>query len=292
MLYKMTDSELRSLCKEKTEALEYWLRRIIDETLTADYGDYLNYSDGIGNRVIKSTLAKQISDRQALEPHRYQRYVDAILLDDAINIICNPNLYKKHFRDAFSIAFPLGSEEAKQFMQRLINPRNALSHANPISIRQAEQVICYSNDIIDSLKQFYIEKNMANEYNVPLILKVTDSFGNVFHRDQLNNVHDGGISRSFLTEPQYYLRVGDTLTLEVEVDPSFDPSEYSITWGSAKGFSEAQPPGSRLVMKVTEKQVAQQFDVQCRVTSNKDWHRMHLGADDFLLFYYKVLPPV
>ncbi len=197
--------------------MEYWLRRIIDDTLAPIYNDYLNYSDEKGNRLIKNDIVKSLESRKVNEPHRYPRLIDAVLLDDAIDIICNPILYKKHFNEMFQQAFPDGREEARTFMKRLIPPRNSLSHANPISTRQAEQVICYSNDIIDSIKSYYSLKNMDNEYNVPLILKITDSFGNVFHRNQLNTVHDGGIAKQFFDDPKYHLRVGDVLGIIEEI---------------------------------------------------------------------------
>jgi hypothetical protein len=292
MYYKLNDVEIRGICKERLESLEYWLRRIIDETLSKKFGDYINYSDEHGNKLIKSEFAKFLLARKANEPERYPRLVDAILLDDAINIICNPNLYRNHFAEILNTAFPDGQMEARTFMMRLVPARNALSHANPISIRQAEQIICYSNDIIDSIKKYYTEKNMDNEYNVPLILKVTDSFGNVFYRNQMGGVHDGGIMMNFLDNPRYNLRVGDTISLEIEVDPSFDEDEYIISWSSTKNFGEPRPEGKKAVIKITEKQVSQQFDVQCNIKSNKGWHRMHNGSDDFMLFYYKVLPPI
>ncbi|MBJ7428820.1 MAG: hypothetical protein JHD28_07685 [Bacteroidia bacterium] len=286
----MSDSELRSFCKEKLESLEYWLRRIIDETLTVNFGDYINFTDEHGNKLINSTITKSLLSRKENEPNRYPRTVDAILLEDAISIVCNPKMYNSYFFQMFQQAFPNGQIEARTFLMRLVPIRNALSHANPISLRQAEQTICYSNDIIDSLKTYYSNKNMENEYNVPLILKVTDSFGNVFHRNQLNNVHDGGIMKIFFDDPKYYLRVGDILTLEVEVDPSFDSNDYTITWASAKGIQSVS--GKKLILQISEKNVAQQFDIQCRVLSKKAWHRMHMGADDFMIFYYKVLAPI
>lgn len=291
MFHKFNDTDIRSFCKEKLESLEYWLRRALDDTLRTSYGDYLEYTDINGNRLIKTPIVESLKSRKNTEPERYPRIIDAILLDDAIDIICNPNLYNKHFSLIFKVAFPEGRDEARTFMKRLIPGRNALAHANPISYRQAEQIVCYSNDIIDSIKTYYIARNMGNEYNVPLILKVIDSFGNVFHRNQMNTVHDGGIMKTLYTDPKFNLHVGDILTIEVEVDPSYSENDYTIKWSSAKGISTPIPNGRKAVICITEKQVAQQFDVQCRVISNKGWHRMHLGADDFLLLYYKVLPP-
>jgi hypothetical protein len=89
-----------------------------------------------------------------------------------------------------------------------------------------------------------------------------------------------------------FLRPGDTLTIEVEVDPSFDVENYTLSWSSIKSWSDSRITGTKVVIPITNKQVGQQFDVQCRLTSNKDWHRMGMGADDFLMLYYKVLPPL
>ena len=89
-----------------------------------------------------------------------------------------------------------------------------------------------------------------------------------------------------------HLRPGDTLTLELEIDPAFDRAAYTILWNSTKPWSAEPVEGTRVVIPISNKQVAQQFDVQCRITTNRDWHRMHMGADDFLLLYYKVLPPL
>ncbi|MBH2003041.1 MAG: hypothetical protein I8H98_12390 [Moraxellaceae bacterium] len=291
-LSSMKDSVIRSLCKEKIESLEHWLRRLIDDTLTPVYGDYFSHEDASGNRLIKNTLAQQVATRRAAEPLRYPRNIDAVLLEDAVDTICKPDLFKNHFFPAMCEAFPDGRDEARTFLKRLLVPRNNLAHANAISARQAEQIICYSNDIIESLKSYYRAMGMQETYDVPLILRVTDSFGNAFTRSQFQPCHDGGIMLMFLDQPQMHLRPGDTLTLELEVDPAYDPNSYSIMWTSTKPWQNAPATGAKVVIPVSNKQVGQQFEVQCRITTNRDWHRMHMGADDFLIMYYKVLPPI
>jgi hypothetical protein len=292
MLYKLTDDELRSLCREKLESLEYWLRRLIDEKLSASYGDYFSHVDAVGNRLIKKSIVETLEERLKKEPDRYTRKIDAVLLSDAIDVICNPTLFGSYFREPLKLAFPEGREEARTFMYRLLDPRNRLAHANPISVRQAEQVICYSNDIIESLKSHYSEQGMSQEYNVPLILKITDSFGNVFHRSQLQEVSPSGETLKRLdAEPNNYLWPGDTLTVEVEVDPAFDPAEYSISWRFHPSASETVPDGPRAMVHITPKHVSVQFAVTCTVASNKEWHRMGRGVDDKLHLIYKVLPP-
>ncbi len=177
-------------------------------------------------------------------------------------------------------------------MKRLADPRNRLAHANPISLRQAEQVVCYTGDIIESIKSYYRDKKMEEEYNVPLIIKVIDSFGNIYHREQLTLGHDGGVLKDLSGDPKYYLRPGDKLTLEVEVDPSFSDDEYQINWSSAQHVGEPMPNGRKVVIEITERQVARQYLVMCNITSNKKWHRMCTGVDDRLGYFIRVLPPL
>ena len=285
---RMKDVEIRSVCKEKIESLEHWLRRLIDETLTPIYGDYFSYCDPKGNRLINGNLTLHVEKRRASESIRYPRKIDAVLLEDAVNIICKPELFKHHFLIALKQAFPEGREEARTFLNRLLVPRNNLAHANAISTRQAEQIICYSNDVIESLKNHYRGLGMQQTYNVPLILKVTDSFGNVFTRSQFELCDDGAIKLSFIDKSHMFLRPGDMLTIEVEVDPAFDPSSYTFKWlFSGREWSEG---GNKAVISITNQQVSEKSNVLCQLISNKDWHRMD-GMDDFLWLQYKILPP-
>lgn len=291
LLSSLADSEIRSICKQKIESLEHWLRRLIDDTLTPNYGDYFAYEDLNGDRLIKSSLVSKVADRQLREPSRYPRKIDAVLLDDAIEIICKPELFKNHFKISLAHAFPDGREEAKTFLGRIQAPRNNLAHANTISARCAEQIICYSNDVIESLRKHYKSQNMQQEYDVPLILRVTDSFGQTFTRGQLNQVHDGGIGLEYVSNPDYHLRPGDTLSLEVEVDPAYEPEYYSIQWSSTKRL-DGDVFSPKLTVTILDRHVGQSLDIQCRVATDRSWHRMQMGVDDFLLANFKVLPPI
>lgn len=288
MLENLTDDRIRSRCRDTLESLEHWLRRLIDEVLGKAYGDYFSHMDAAGNRLIKKAIVDSLEDRVSREPTRYLRKIDAVLLSDAIDIICNPRLYP-HFAQALQQAFPDGCHEARTFLVRLLDPRNRLAHAHPISLRQGEQVICYSNDTIDSLKAYYGRVGMDQEFNVPLILRVNDSFGNSFHRDQMSPFLKGGVSKD-LQQPQYYLWPGDLLTVEVEVDPTFDPSTYTVTWASAKGLEGPPPVGRRAVVKILERHIGLSFDIQCSIATKNDWHRMLKGIDDYLILTYRVLP--
>ena len=42
-LHNLTEVKMRQICKEAVEALEFWLRRVIDITLVPEFGnDYIN----------------------------------------------------------------------------------------------------------------------------------------------------------------------------------------------------------------------------------------------------------
>lgn len=86
------------------------------------------------------------------------------------------------------------------------------------------------------------------------------------------------------------LRPGDVLTLELEIDPSFDPDTYDIRWASVKPLSADRIDSHRIVINVTNSMVGQQWTLQCYITTRSSWHRIELGADDFLILNYRILP--
>lgn len=293
-LHSLTDAVLRESCKEAIEALEFWLRRVIDITLTPEYGsDYINAKSSLsGQQIIKKSLRDSIKNRAESNPNRYPRMVDAMLLDEEVDIVCHPDLYKNHFKDYFYYSHPFGNDQLRNSLYKILEPRNNLAHANPISIRQAEQIICYSHDVIDSIKARLKEENLDREYNAPTLIKVSDSRGFVFHDSQIrrNNTGRGGID---LTNDQFtWLRSGDTLSVEVEVDPSFSKEEYNIDWVFPDGVNvQRHNSNNRVVLQLTDSNVGVCFTIYCKVTSNKTWHRCG-DVDDCVGITYKVLPTI
>ena len=291
-LHSLPEHELREHCRAAIESLEYWLRRLIDDVLTETYGnDYLTAKNEKGGYLIRKTIRENVEKRQSGEPGRFSRPIDAAMLNEAIDIVCHPNLYKTHFKAAFDSAFPDGREEARTFLYRLVQPRHNLAHANPISVRQAEQIVCYSHDVIDSLKSFYIQENMAQQYNVPMIVRITDSLGHVVHANQIKRNRTGAGIVNYQDDPDSILYPGARLSIEVEVDPSFTADEYEISWTHCN-----QDPVCRdcrhpkYVLDLEKKHVKNDFAIYCEVTSNKDWHRLG-HRDDHVAIIYKVLPP-
>jgi hypothetical protein len=290
-LHSVLESELRDHCKRSIEALELWLRRLIDQMLSSVYGP--SYIDAIkpgGHRVVKTEIAKRLKERAAKEPSRFHRLIDAALLDDTIDLICNPELYELHFKKALQAAFPNGHPEARTFLERLVPPRNALYHANPISVHDAYRVLCYSLDIISALQTYYRGQNMQQQFNVPTVIRIVDSFGHAVDRSGLIGHPDGPAMLDYSRDEQSYLRSGDTLSIEVDVDPSFDPASYEIKWL----ISNVGGPiiyGRKFTLPLTERYVSTRFCAVCHVISNASWHK--LGThDDQIEIAYRVLPPL
>jgi len=86
-------------------------------------------------------------------------------------------------------------------------------------------VICYCHDITDSLKEYYFKMGTEQEYNVPRIIQITDSFGNTIHLHKIENLF---FAWHLNRDSKYFLRPGETLGVENEIDPSFEPSSYTI----------------------------------------------------------------
>ncbi len=287
-LSKLPDRDIRGYGKEYIESLEYWLRIVIDRELRINYGsNYINAKDDRGNFLLNGNIRKEIETRYNSEIARYPRPIDACLLDTSIEIVTKPHLFNLHFRKYFELNFRIGREMLAEVLNRLVYPRNCLYHSNPISIRALEQVVCYTNDVIDSIKDYYRNNNMNEEFNVPKILKFTDSFGNSQYREQFNPNNVSTIHLGFI-EPKYYLYPGDKLKIEVEMDTTFARTDYRISWGSAKGIDSVQD-SNILNLTIEERHIGDNVDIQIRVVSNEKWHKFG-DYDDFLLIRYRVLP--
>lgn len=290
-LYTISEAQMRDGCKRAIEGLELWLRRLIDAKLTEAYGqDYLNAQRDDGSRVIKSNLAKILAERKSQEPTRFVRSIDASFLTDQIQIICNPILYKDHFADAFSDIFPKGTDSTRTFLSRLVKPRNALSHANPVSVHDAYRVLCYSMDVVEGLKIYYAHNNMANLYNVPTIVRILDSLGHVVYLSSSNRHPDGPAMVDYSQDEKSYLRCGDSISITVEVDPAFSPDQYEVEWLIAN-VGGPRITGEKFQMVLSDRYVSTRFCVVCRVISNKNWHKIG-SCDDQIDIAYKVLPPI
>lgn len=290
-LYTLTEKDLRDHCKRAIESLEMWMRRLIHQGLSCAYGvNYLDATRLSGDRIINGDLARKLQAMMASEPNRFPTPIDAALLDDTIALLCNPELYKTHFKSALQEAFPDGCKEARTFLTRLIPIRNSLSHSNVISIHDAYRALCYSHDVIQSIKNYYKAMNMQQQFNVPTIVRVADSLRHSVSFSATNRNPEGFGMLDYSRDNRVILCCGDTLSIEVEVDPTFDPSTYDIEWLIAN-VGGPRMRGPKFVLLLEERYVSTRFCAVCRIISNANWHK--LGThDDQIDIAYRVLPPV
>lgn len=295
-----TEDDLRSICRKEIEALEHWMRRLIHEVLTEHYGqDYFLYKKN-DEPLIKGEITTRVNKMREDNPGRFPRPIDAFFLGDIIYVLCKKPLYDAHFKAALCEAYPHGNEEARFFLEKIEAIRNKLSHANPISIRDAEQVICYCHDIIDSLKVYYRRTGREKEYNVPMFIRATDSLGNVFLPEKEGYPLELYIDTSKPIAAKEYgvkLRAGETYGLSVVVDPAFDPSTYSLEWTVMSGlggdnYRKKWKGVTQIDFPVINKTVGSYFEITCRLTTHKDWHKRNWYDDCFELHVYTVLPPI
>jgi len=283
----MEIDELRSLCRKHIESLEYWAKRLIDEKLSSKYGNnFYNHINENGEPIIKKSIKEKAERLKRDNPQRFNRFVDSLFFEDIIHILCNPKFYNDLFKEALSYSYPQGKEMVREYLNRILPVRNSLSHSNPISVRQAEQVICYSNDFIDSLKEYYKIKGLENMFNVPTIIKATDSLGNEFYPSDYRVLNIISVR-----DKNGIFRIGDTYNITIEVDPSFEQSSYTIHWIEKNTYLREDLINSFMYHKTFEtKDVGYQFNIGIEIITNNDWHK-HIHRDDYVNFIVTVLPP-
>ena len=287
--YRLPESDMRDICRRHVESLEMWLRRIIEQRLILTYGkDYLFQKGDDGQHFLNNDERRTVTWRLKESADENLKAINATEFSHLKKILGNPEIYLKALKEVFDPFFGDGFEILKFQLSRTHEARTALSHAKPISVRLAEQTICYANDIIQAIKEHYGRIGMASDYNAPTITRLSDSFGNVYEASDIirNNTGNGIVNRH--DEKKSLLRPGDTLAIEAEVDPTFKSDSYTIDWIVPNGTTVHGP---RLVLKIEERDVAVSYAIGCTVKSDKAWHRQ--GAlDDLVTIVYKVLPPV
>lgn len=287
MYLNLTDEQLRSLCRTNIEALEKWARLMLHLVLTEKFGsDYIHAKNPDGNYKFKTKLVEKADEMIKNEPGRFPTHLDTLFLEELIYMLCHQDVYpllSPHLKDFY----PEGKEELKTFLGRVLSVRNKLSHSNPFSHRDAQRAVCYSNDFIDAVKHFFEQKNMTKEFNVPSIIKVTDSFGNEFIPTTSGEIFSVTILDPATKKPKV-LYVGDKFSVTLEIDPSFADTDYRLEWTKKDGV-EIVDGGKKVNVTVGNALVGENTCLVCRVISDKDWHRF--GSNDHsLLLQFKALP--
>jgi hypothetical protein len=284
----LPETELRELSRKQIEAVEFWLRRLIDDVLTEALGeDYYKHQNKNGDNIIKNEVREDVHRRIKNSSHSFSRWIDATTLGHLNYIVCKPKLFEDYFKSYFFLNFSLGHEQLRLRLNTIVEIRNLLSHSNPISIRQAEKVVCYTNDVIDSIKDEYKRRHEFMEFNVPSIISYSDSFGNKFYRKDM----DIDASYLLVNLSKFPIRCGDRLKFIVEVDSTFDMNEYSINWDWPMISSHDENNTHEGVFSVEKTHVGEIALLTFTLSSNEEWHRYNF-YDDKLIILLRVLPPM
>lgn len=282
-MIRFSESEIRNSAKETLEALEHWSRRVINDKFVEKYGkEYFEYKSETGENLIKNDILKTISGRMRENPKRFPRKIDAILMDDISYFLCKDNFYNEMFKEILENDFS-GQSEVRRLLTVMTDIRNRLYHGNPISYREAEKAICYSNDFIDCYKAYYTKVGKDKEYNVPFFVKVEDSLGRCDYRDETN------LAKYWLSSERIKLRPGDVYKMWVEVDGSFAEDFYEITWWMNE---KRVAIGKEFVFVPTIEMVSSSQFVHCQLKTKRQWHKYKTHDDSFGCYIGDILPPI
>ena len=290
MYYKYSSEELRTICRSHIENFEKWARIFIHSVLTEKLGeDYFHSKGADGNYKMKKAFVEKADDMMKNEPSRFPTPVDTLFVDDIIYILCKPDFYRDYFSKYLSTMYPEGCSELRTFLNRLIPIRNKLSHANPFSIREAEQCVCYCNDFVECIKNYYSMIGKDKDFNVPTIIKANDSLGNEYMIEEDKIVH---VARFNILDPVsqkkkvFYL--GEKFSLNLTIDPSFEKNSYTLEWGKRDGV-EIVSNGEQINVTITNQLIGENVILSCKLITKNEWHR-YSGYDQRLLVKFKALP--
>ena len=286
MYHEYTQEQLRQYCRKNIESLEGWARRLIHEKMVVAYGEnFANKQINNENYLINAKVRKHIQEKMEKEPLRFPRAVDTLFIDQIIYFLCHPVWYNDLFKPALDYIYPQGKDEAREYLNRLVPIRNPLSHSNPITMHDVERAICYSHDFIEGIKKYYKDRGEEQVWNVPRIIKVKDSLGNVFY----NPNDENNLGSIFAVKNE--LRCGDTYSVEIEVDPSYSKNEYEIIW--ERGFIEKKEfrNSEKYVITFGVADVTKLHSISCKIVQKKEWHK-YTFHDCIIHVHLTVLPPL
>lgn len=292
VFFGISEVELRDICRHHIDTFENWSRRLIDEVFKKHYGaEYFDYKISDDQPLVKSEVKRRIEKRMLDNPGRYPRKIDGILIEDIEYFFCRDDLYSAFFKQILE-PFYSGQNEVRKILQRVIVIRNKLSHGNTISYHEAEQCICYTNDFIEVFKLYYQMQGKGRDYNVPVFLRIKDCFGNDIVREDSSYSWDVYFKHNL--GPTVQLRSGDEYKLWVEVDSSFNSSDYNIDWYVLYGLTNsiAKGSGTEVSFTVTNKHVSYSPEITIYLTTKKEWHRFGKHDDLIEIRLENVLPPI
>lgn len=127
------------------------------------------------------------------------------------------------------------------------------------------------------------------QFNVPQIIRVSDSIGRSVSREDLCHASNGIIWID--PDYEYNFRPKDRYRVQIEIDPSFTEDEYIINWNVNNEIMGDFNNKNFCEICLENRHVSQNLSIQCDIISKKDWHRFSY-FDDSLSVMIPVFPPV
>ena len=122
-------------------------------------------------------------------------------------------------------------------------------------------------------------------WNVPRIIRVADSLGNVY-----DNPTDSHTQQSIFL-PHQEIRYGDTYSVTVDIDSSFCETEYDITWKNQNHEEEEFKNNKHFTVTFGDNDVSENHTITCTIKSHKPWHKYHYH-DCRITLIFPVYPPL
>lgn len=297
LMWNLSYIEAQDLCKHQIDLMERWSRRIIDETFIDKYGEgYFDHICDSGEPLIKKDIRDKVEGRINRTPSNFSRRVDALTIEDIEYFFCKECFYADFFKDVFE-PFYSGNSEVKCVLNRVSVIRNKIAHGNPLSQRDLEQGVCYSNDLIDVFKSHYLKLGKERVYNVPTFISLTDSFGRKLVRDNSSyswEVREYMFRDYGLDKELKHLYSGASYRVILEVDSSFPENFYSIEWRVTCGFSRllAEGRGNTIDFSVDDTIVSFYPEITAKLITKRPWHRFgNIKCDDYLEMHLEEVYP-
>ena len=294
-LITLEETELRDLCRHHVDSFEQWSRRIIDESFKRDYGDkYIDTEVKPGQPLIKVEIKRMIENRMQENPVRFPRWIDAIVMENIEYFFCRDDLYIQYFKQIFE-PFYSCKDEIRSVLKRLIDIRNKLSHGNSISLHEAEQSLCYTEDFIGCLKAYYDQQGKSREYNVPVFIRIKDSLGNDQIREHMELYPWEIYCTGYHGDSKVVLRSGDTYKIWVEVDGSYPENSYDVTWQFTCGKRQLSGKGNTVEVTFDDMDVSYWVRVSFFLKTHNTWHRRAAADNDDEIIWSSfsgILPPI
>ena len=122
-------------------------------------------------------------------------------------------------------------------------------------------------------------------WNIPQIIRATDSKGNVYNYTNGDNEP----ALIFWVNQEFY--VGEEYGISVEPDPSFPEESYTIRWEFSSKELKRFRNKKQITLKFENSDVSESNHIVCLVISNKEWHKYKF-YDQRTIWSIKIYPSI